>query len=153
MIKEDVKTKVRKWCEEEGLFDEEIEDPQAVFNYAINYPKGLNHKINIIQPKKGDDKVIVLSGSRFESRIVSELRNISREELDDLLWDIRISLCSRPTEFELKISEDSAVPESLFVNYPIFLDGLTKHRLMTAIRDVYKSKLLAFWKIRQRIGL
>ncbi len=150
MAKKDFKKLVRKWCEEEGLFDEEVEDKNSEFNYVINYPLELEHKINILQPGDSQDKIIVLSGTRFEPETVERMRNLPQKELEDLLWDIRLTLCARPTEFELRRPEDQGAPEVLVITALIYSDGLSKDRLMTAIRDVYKSKLLAVWKIQQR---
>jgi hypothetical protein len=44
------------------------------------------------------------------------------------------------------------VLESFVITTAIYLDGLTKDRFMTAIGDVYKSKLLASWKLQERLG-
>ena len=153
MAKKDVKKLVKKWLEEEGMFDEEAEDPKSVFNYIINYPMELKHKMNILQPADSKDKVLVLSGTRFEPETVERMRSMPQPELDDLLWDLRLSLCARPTEFELRRPGEQGIPEALVITALIYFDGLTKDRLMTTIRDVYKSKLLALWKIQQRTGI
>jgi hypothetical protein len=151
MPKRDIKKIIRKWCEEEGIFGEVVEEPQTVFNYTINYPVELKHKINVIQPTSRNDKVIILSGTKFDPKTMEKMRGMSHEELEDLLWDIRIALCSRPTEFELVKQRDNGIPSALIITTQIYSDGLTKDRLMAAIRDVYKSKLLAVWKIHKRI--
>lgn len=150
MARKDVKKLVRQWCEEEGIFDKEREDPLSEFNFTINYPIDSQHKMNVLQPADNKDRVVIISGTRFESEDVERMRNLPKEELEDLLWDLRFTLGSRPTEFELRRPVD--VLESFIITAVIYLDGLTKDRFMTAIREVYKSKLLAFWKIRQRLG-
>lgn len=153
MAKKDMSKLVKRWCEEEGLFDEEAEDPKSAFNYVINYPTELQHKMNILQPADSKDKVVVISGTRFDPEMVERMRALPQPELENLLWDIRLTLCGRPTEFELRKPEGQEIPEAVVVSAWVFSDGLTKDRLMAAIRDVYKSKLLAVWKIQQRTAL
>lgn len=149
MAKKDIKKLVKQWCEEEGIFDEENEDPLSDFNFTITYPVEVQNRMNVLQPAKSN-RIVILSGTRFESEDLEKMRNLSKEKLEDLLWDLRFTLGSRPTEFELHLPVD--VLESFLVTAVIYLDGLTKDRFMTAIRDVYKSKLLASWKIQQRLG-
>jgi len=36
---------------------------------------------------------------------------------------------------------------------PIYSDGLTKDRFMTAVKDVYKSQALAFLQIEDAVGV
>jgi hypothetical protein len=148
MAKKDIKKLVKKWCEEEGIFDEENEDSLSEFNFTINYPIDLQHKMNVIQPADSS-RVVIMSGTRFESEDVERMRSLPAEELDDLMWDLRFTLGSRPTEFDLRRPVD--VVESFLITAVIYFDGLTKDRFMTAIRDVYKSKLLASWKIQEKL--
>jgi hypothetical protein len=150
MAKKNVKKLVKQWCEEEGIFDEENDDPLSEFNFTINYPIEIQHKMNVLQPADNKDRVVIISGTKFESGAIEKMRNLPREELEELLWDLRFTLGPRPTEFELRRPVD--VPESFIITAVIYSDGLTKDRFMTAIRDVYKSKLLASWKIQQRLG-
>jgi hypothetical protein len=152
MARRDIKKQVRKWFEEEGMFEEDTEDPKSVFNYVVNYPVNIRHKMNVVQPRDGKDKVMVLSGTRFEPEAVERMRGMPAPELDDLLWDLRLSLCARPTEFELSRTRENGAPEAVLISTIIYADGLTKDRLMRAVRDVYKSKLIALWKIQQRTG-
>ena len=152
MARRDVKKQVRKWFEEEDMFEDEVDDPKSVFNYVINYPVNIQHRMNVIQPKDGKDKVMVLSGARFEPETVERMRGMPGPELEDLMWDLRLTLCARPTEFELSRGKENGAPEAVLISTLIYSDGLTKDRLMGAVRDVYKSKLIALWKIRQRTG-
>ena len=148
MAVKDIKEMVKKWCEEEGIFDEENEDPLSEFNYTINYPSEIQHKLNVLHPKDSD-RVLIMSGTRFEAQDIEQMRSLPMDELEDLMWELRFTLGPRPTEFDLKRPVD--VLESFLITAVIYSDGLTKDRFMTAIRDVYKSKLLASWKIQQRL--
>jgi hypothetical protein len=149
MAKKDVKKLIKKWCEEEGIFGEENEDTLSEFNFTINYPTKIQHKMNVLQPADSS-RVVIMSGTRFESEDVEKMRSLSKEKLDGLLWELRFILGSRPTEFDLRRPVD--VLESFIITTVIYFDGLTKDRFMTAISDVYKSKLLASWKIQERLG-
>lgn len=146
MAKKDIKKMVKKWCEEEGVFGEENKDSLSEFNFTINYPIELQHKMNVVQPG-GGDRIVIMSGTRFEAEVIEKMQSLPKGKMEELLWEVRFILGSRPTEFELRRPAD--IVESFLVTTVIYLDGLTKDRFMTAVRDVYKSKLLASWKIQQ----
>ena len=149
MAKKNIKKMVKKWCEEEGIFDEENEDPLSEFNFTMAYPIEIQHKMNVIQPAD-TDRVVIMAGTRFESKDVEKMRSLPLKKFEDLMWELRFILGSRPTDFNLRRPED--VLESFVITTAIYLDGLTKDRFMTAIGDVYKSKLLASWKLQKRLG-
>ncbi|MDP6460063.1 MAG: DUF2299 family protein [Candidatus Hydrothermarchaeota archaeon] len=149
MAKKNIKKMVKKWCEEEGIFDEENEDPLSEFNFTMAYPIEIQHKMNVIQPAD-TDRVVIMAGTRFESKDVEKMRSLPLKKFEDLMWELRFILGSRPTDFNLRRPED--VLESFVITTAIYLDGLTKDRFMTAIGDVYKSKLLASWKLQERLG-
>ena len=150
MAKKNIKKMVKKWCEEEGIFDEENEDPLSEFNFTItSTPIKVQHKMNVIQPANSS-KVVIMSGTRFESEDIEKMRSLPMKKFGDLMWELRFTLGSMPPDFNLGIPED--VLESFVITTAIYLDGLTKDRFMTAIGDVYKSKLLASWKLQKRLG-
>ena len=150
MRKQDIKQNIMKWCKEEGIFREERDDPNAKFNFLITYPKDIPHIMNIVQPKEGDDKIIVLCRTDVSPGHLEKMKGKTKRELDEFLWDLRFVLGNRPTEFNLKHS--NSILESFMVSATIYLDGLTKDNFITALRNTYKSKLLAIWKIQQKFG-
>jgi hypothetical protein len=147
---EEVRDQIRKWCDEEGIFDSEKKDPLSDFNFVVNFPVELEHKINILKPGNSVDRVVIVSGMRLDEEVVRKLEELPESELEEFLWDLRFTLGNRPTEFELR--RPKKAPEAIIVTSSIYFDGLTKDRLMTTLREVYKSKLLATWKIRKKVG-
>ncbi len=149
MVKKNIKKIVKKWCDEEGIFEDEKEEKLNEFLFTINYPIESGDKLNLFQPL-GSDKLIIMGGVQFDEKIIEKMRSLPSEELDKLLWDLRFSLASRPTEFNLN-RPDETIIEAFVTSTVIFPDGLTKDRFMTAISEVYKSKLIGTWKIRAMV--
>jgi len=142
-MKVKMKEKIKKWCEEEEILKQEVEDPNSEFNFAINFPDK-NHVLNVIQPKE-KDYVFIISRTVITSEDREKLREKEKERYEELLWDLRFTLGNRPTQFNLTITNN--ILQDFTITYRIYSDGLTKHNLMQAIREVHKSKLLAIWKM------
>lgn len=150
MAKENVKQKVLKWCKEEEIFVEEGKDPNSKFNFIIKYPRDINHLMSVVQSKEKKDQVTILCLTNVSPEHLDKMKETAKKEMDEFLWDMRFTLCNRPTEFDLSISKGALrlFAVSASINY----DGLTKDRFISAIRDVYKSKLLGVWKIQRKFG-
>ena len=138
-----MKDKVEKWCTEEGILKEKVDDPNSEFNLVISFPDEAQ-VLNILQPK-GKDYVWIVSRTVVSSEHKERLKKKSAEELENFLWDLRFTLASRPTSFNLQIS--NGVLEGFTITYRIYSDGLNKHTLMQAIREVHKSRLIVLWKL------
>lgn len=147
---QNIKQKVLAWCKEERIFKEEPKDENAKFNFIVNYPERLPHMMNIVQPKERDDRVLILCITNADPALIERMKSTPKKEMDEFMWDVRFALGNRPTEFEIKYSD--GVFESYIVTAPIYLDGLSKNAFMTALREVYKSKLLVIWKLQQKFG-
>ncbi len=150
MVKQDIKQKVLKWCKEENIFREERTDPNTKFNIMINFPANIQHIMNIIQPEEREDQIVILCGTNVSQAHLEKMKSADKKELDEFLWDLRFALVNRPTDFELRYSNNAL--DIIMITTPIHLDGLTKDKFMATLRDVYKSKLLAVWKIQQKFG-
>lgn len=148
MVK-NAKQSVLKWCKEERIFREDNKDENAAFNLTINYPVNIPHLMNVVQPKN-NDHVVILCKTDSDPELLKKMKSMVKKELDRFIWDIRFTLGSRPTEFEIRHKD--GILESFMITAPIYLDGLTKDRFMSALRDVYKTKLLVIWKIQQKFG-
>ncbi len=138
-----MKEKVKKWCEEEEIFREEVKDPNSEFNFAINFPDS-NHVLNVVQPK-GKDYIFIISRTVVTSEDQKKLKEKTKDKYEEFLWDLRFTLANRPTQFNLTITNEML--QDFTITYRIYEDGLTKHSFMQAIREVHKSKLLAIWKM------
>jgi len=150
MAKQDIKQKVLKWCKEENIFKEDREDPNAKFNIGINFPENIPHGMNVIQPKEREDRILILCGTSVSPGHIEKMKSTAKKELDEFLWDLRFTLGSKAAEFELRFSD--GIPDLILITAPIYSDGLTKDKFMATLREVYKSKLFAVWKIQQKFG-
>jgi hypothetical protein len=147
-----VKERIRKWCEETGLFKEEVEDEKSFFHFKVIAPAraaintdSLNiNTIDISQPKIDSDKIITQAGIAFEKSFMAPLKSLS--ERQDIVYDLYMTLDSRPESYFIDYSD--GIIKSIVVFEEIYMDGLSKDRLVTAVKGVNKSLVLALWILR-----
>ena len=147
-----VKEKIKQWCQEVQLFKEEIVDERTSFHFRVLAPnKGSLDvtsfdfsTIDIIQPAGENDVVIVQAGISFDEDFMAYMKTL--QESEQLIFDLHMTLESRPESYLLDHTDN--VIKTLVVFEEIFFDGLTKDRLITAIKGVNKSLILALWILR-----
>jgi hypothetical protein len=147
-----VKERIRKWCEETGLFKEEVEDEKSFFHFKVSAPARAAtntdtltiNTIDISQPKIDSDKIITQAGIAFEKSLMLSLQSLS--ERQDIVYDLYITLDSRPESYFIDYADGTI--KSIVVFEEIYMDGLSKDRLITAIKGVNKSLVLALWILR-----
>lgn len=150
-MSKELEEKIQKWCADEGIFKERIPDDTANFHFILNYPKNIPNPMDIMQPKGKDDLIIIGAGTGISPEHLSKIKALTPKAQEEFLWDFMFMLGNRPTEFHLQMP--SGILEMFVASTEIFSDGLTKDRLMRAINEVYKSKLLGIWLIQRRFGI
>lgn len=136
------------WLTEESLPFEALDDEGAVLHLSLTYPPGSPFRVDLVQPRREPpDLLIVGAGVTVADRHREAFRRLTPDDRRGFLWEFCYLMGSRNTEFELQHPE--FVLERFSVTAPIYRDGLTKDRFMTALRDVHRSKLLGIWKIQE----
>jgi hypothetical protein len=142
--------KITAWLTQEGLFREQVQDENLSLHLACEYPARSGRHVNIIQPKGREDVVIVFSRIRLADRHKKALQSLHPKAKERFLWDMRYALLFRESSFEMEPSGGDL--ESIRFTREIFYDGLTKNRLMEALKENLKCELYVVWKFQEVFG-
>jgi len=139
---------IRKWLEEEGIFRMEVPDENANFHYVVNYPE--DHVIDVLQPAGKRDMVLIACATSVSPEHQAGIRDMSMVKRTEFLWDVRFAINRFGVDFQLDHPEN--VLNGYLVTDEIFFDGLTKDRLISTIKKVFRAKLHVMWMIQERFG-
>lgn len=142
--------KLIAWLSQEGLLKEQVQDEKLSFHLACEYPARSGRHVNIIQPKGREDVVIVFSRIRLSDTHKRALHSLHPKTKERLLWDMRYALLFRESSFEMEPSGGDL--ESIRFTREIFYDGLTKNKLMEALKENLKCELYVVWKFQEVFG-
>ena len=141
--------KVQKWLSDVGIFRNKMPDDNTNFHFIINYPE--ENVMDVIQPKGNPDLVVIGCATNVSPEHSSEMRALSDSKRNDFIWDFRYMLNGNGVDFQL--SHPGNVLESFLITAEIYEDGLTKDRLISTIKQVFRAKIQCVWKIQQEFGM
>jgi hypothetical protein len=147
-ISHNIPDKVQKWLADEGYFRQKVPDENSNFHFIINYPEG--HVIDIIQPKGKEDMIVIGCATNVSPEHLSKIKKMNIEEREEFIWEFRYSLNSLLVDFQLQHPEN--VLNSYVVSSEIYEDGLSKDRLISTVKNVFRAKLQGLWKIQEKFG-
>ncbi|MBC7100732.1 MAG: DUF2299 family protein [Methanobacteriales archaeon] len=143
-----LESKIKRWLTEEGLLGQIVDDENANFHFIVNYPE--DHVIDVIQPKDKEDLVLVACATSVSPEHLSKIRELSESKREEFLWQVRFSLNKFLVDFQLEHPRN--ILESYLVTDEIYNDALTKDRLISTIKKVFKAKLHVLWLIQKKFG-
>jgi hypothetical protein len=140
-LSKEIKRKVTGWLKEEGLFFEEVVDPDTYFNFSIKVA-GLS--MDVVKDITRD-VVLVRSTMIFNEDQTRTLKAMSEKGREAFFWELRIRLLTNNDvgAFEIKPNLDRV--EIFIQARGIFRDGLAKDRLLGSILVVHKSLTMVAW--------
>lgn len=141
--------KVQKWLSDAGIFRQKVPDDNTNFHFIINYPE--DNVMDVIQPKGIQDILVIGCATNVSPEHTTEIRLLSDSKREDFIWDLRFLLNSKEIDFQL--DHPNNVLESFLITTEIYEDGLTKDRLMSDIKMVFRAKIQCVWKIQQKFGV
>lgn len=144
-----IENKIQKWLSDEGLFRQKVPDDNANFHFMINYPEG--HVLDIIQPKGKEDMVLIACATNVSPEHQTEIRKLNTDKKDKFMWEFRFLLNNQFVDFQLQHPEN--VLQSFLITDEIFEDGLTKDRLISSVKKIFRAKLQGIWKIQMEFGM
>lgn len=144
-----MKDKIKQWLIEEELFKEEIQDNSTNFRLIIMFPK--DHFMEIIQPLKKADMIIVASPTVISPEHIDAMTRSNSQNRAEFIWALKFFLNNFLIDFELTHPEN--ILEKFAITDVIFDDRLSKDRLMATIRKVWKANLQAVWIIQKEFGV
>jgi hypothetical protein len=147
---EDTCNRIIKWLTEEGLYKNRIQDENLHFHLAAEYPLRSGRHLSIIQPKNHEDMVVILSRIMLADVHKNALLAMQRKDRLKLLWNMRYALLFQESSFEMQPGGESL--EGIQFTHEIYYDGLTKNKLMEAMRENFKCELYVVWKFQEIFG-
>lgn len=144
-----IEDKVQKWLSDEGFFRQKVTDDNTNFHFIINYPEG--HVLDVIQPKGKDDLIVIGCATNISPEHQSKIRKLKNREKEVFMWDFRFLLNSQFVDFQLQHPDN--VLQNFVITDEIFEDGLSKDRLISTVKKIFRAKLQGIWKIQKEFGV
>ena len=146
----DTQEKIKTWLVQEGLFKEELETENLYFQLAAEFPAKSGRHLSIIQPKNHEDMIVVFSRIRLADAHQKALAAMPPKSRERFLWQMRYDLLFQDSSFEIEPGGSDL--QSIRFMREIYYDGLTKNKLMEAIRENFKCELYVVWKFQEIFG-
>lgn len=143
-----IENKVQKWLSDVGIFRQKVPDDNTNFHFIVHYPE--DNVMDVIQPKGIEDLILIGCATNVSPEHSSEMKHLPDSKKEEFIWDLRYMLNSKEVDFQL--AHPNNVLESFLITSEIYGDGLTKDRLMYAIKTVFRAKIQCVWKIQQEFG-
>ena len=145
----EIEENVQKWLSDEGLFRQKVPDDNTNFHFMINYPEG--HVLDVIQPKGKDDMVLVACATNVSPEHQTEIKKLSAKKREEFIWDVRFLLNNQFVDFQLQHPDN--ILQNFVITEEIFEDGLSKDRLISTVKKIFRAKLQGIWKIQKKFGI
>ncbi|MGZ7135357.1 MAG: DUF2299 family protein, partial [Methanobacterium sp.] len=81
----------------------------------------------------------------------TEIRLLDLDKREKFTWEFRFLLNNHSVDFQLQHPEN--VLASFLITDEIYDDGLTKDRLISSIKKIFRAKLQGIWKIQMEFGM
>ncbi len=146
----DTRDKIKRWLTEEGLFKEEVPGENLYYQIAAEFPASSGRHLSIIQPRDHEDMIVVFSRIMLAEIHQKAFSALPPREKEQLLWRMRYDLLFQDSSFE--IEPVGADMRSIRFTREIYYDGLTKNKLMEAVRENFKCELYVVWKFQEIFG-
>ena len=144
-----IENKVQKWLSDEGYFRQKVADDNTNFHFIINYPEG--HVLDVIQPKGKDDLIVIGCATNVSPEHLSKIRKLSGEKREKFIWDFRFLLNKQFVDFQLDHPDN--ILQGFVITEEIYEDGLSKDRLISTVKKIFRAKLQGIWKIQMKFGI
>ena len=143
-----VKERIKGWLVEEEMLVEEVGDAESRFRFLVMFPE--DHYMEILQPLDRPDLVLVLSPTSVSPEHRAIMERSMPGQRAEFIWALRFVMNTFPVDFEMEHPEN--VLSRFTVTDLIYEDGLTKDRLMAAVRRVWKANLQVIWILQKEYG-
>jgi len=144
-----IENRIQKWLSDEGLFRQKVPDENTNFHFIINYPEG--HVLDVIQPKGKEDMILIACATNVSPEHQAEIRKLSAKKRENFIWDLRFLLNNQLVDFQLQHPEN--ILQNFVITEEIFEDGLSKDRLISTVKKIFRAKLQGIWKIQMEFGI
>jgi len=142
----DVKDKVHGWLMEDGWKLQKYALPDASWAFVAEDP--CNRKIVVAQKVGRDDQLLMQATVIPTEDITTELDQLSEDERNNFLWDLRFELLRAGIDFD-----GVTVPlKRVEVMMRIASDALTKDTFVQRLGQVHKGVILVQWMVARKFA-
>ena len=139
-----MRDQVKRWLVEEGIFKSEVPDENADWHFVVEFPAESGQISDIIKIR-GRDLVLVVSGVILADEHYRALHSLPPEKKRRIIFKWKMDLLFRKAEFRMIPDADNI--RQIEFQIPIYLEELTKPKLMEALREIFKCKLYIIWSV------
>ena len=144
----DTKDRIKGWLVEEEMFVREIEDAHSRFRFLIVFPG--DHYMEVAQPLASTDMVVILSPTSVSPEHREIMERSRPEQRAEFIWALRFVMNTLAVDFEM--DHPGNILEKFTITDQIYEDGLSKDRLMAAIRKIWRANLQVIWILQKEYG-
>jgi hypothetical protein len=143
-----MKDRIKGWLVEEEMLVKEIQDAHSRFRFLIMFPR--DHYMEVAQPLAGTDMVIIISPTNVSPEHREIMGRSRPEQRAEFIWALRFVMNTLSVDFEIDHPEN--ILDKFTITDQIYEDGLSKDRLMSAIRKVWRANLQVIWILQKEYG-
>lgn len=133
---DEVSNNIKNWLMEEKMYKKEIEDKNFYFYYIAENPQAPGGSFIIAQPKVRDDLIVISLTLEFIGGLFEKLKRMTPQEKIDFWVSFKLGIVFATPTFLIHPNEDA--PKKIEFRREIYYDGLSKDKLMEAIRDLHR---------------
>jgi hypothetical protein len=149
----DNRQRVQAWLRTIGCSPDPQHDPNAAWNYRIDYPVKTPHVMHVISPKSTPNAVIIGSGTTLAPELLATFSQLDGETQDDFLLDLMRTLNVIEVDFQVfGVQGPRSCPTSFRVGVTRYDDGLTLDSFARSLGAVYKTEMNALFVIQRYLG-
>jgi hypothetical protein len=143
-----MKDRIKGWLVEEEMFVREIEDSHSRFRFLTMFPT--DHYMEVAQPLASPDMVVIVSPTSVSPEHREIMERSRPEQRAEFIWALRFVMNTLAVDFEMDHPEN--ILGKFTITDQIYEDGLSKDRLMAAIRKIWRANLQVVWILQKEYG-
>ena len=138
---EEVESKVKEWCTDEGIFKiKRPRDPKAEFIFDLTYPYNHPHPMNflVVRPKD-QDQIKIICGTQISP---PHLQCLKKSEINQkFLQGFTKTMLFLQVLHSIK--QEDNIPNFWELSDEIYIDGLTKNEFFKVLKKIYFATISA----------
>lgn len=142
-----VRQMIKKWMEDSGVFEDELETEDELFHFHGNGEFGVGYCV--MQPDKTKKTIGIVSGSSDIEDHKMALENLDAKEREQFFMDIKQELLSMAVWFSFEPKDD---PDSIMIVKELSVDEITEARLMEATNLICRAVAIVRLMFRRKFG-
>ncbi|MCK4388023.1 MAG: DUF2299 family protein [Dehalococcoidia bacterium] len=142
----EIRAQIQTWLMEEGWRIRPESVPDAEWFISGESEAGV--RIGVGQRRGSADQIIAQGSVTTNQTHQQQIAQLSTEERNDFLWDMRFRLLNMGVEF----SGITDTPQEIRISQRIYYDGLTKDHFLQRVSQVRNGVLAVIWMVARRLA-